>query len=410
MGVTWKKVEKNIYQCAENPKKYKVVLYFGRDERNKLISSSKVIEGNLTEARKVLKLHEAELAKKTAQKPTKVTLQELLDNWNSNIGDVQNVETTQTSTRNLQRHMLEYFGDIRVDKLNTSVLRKYLAYLRAEKGLSAKTVNKHRTHLHTLFGYMMSEEEVYSIYKNPVDAIKPYPVEEFNHEIYSPDEARDLLVALRGSGRYDLEVAVNLAFWCGCRREEACALEWENVNLASREIKICQVRTTAKGSVVERKSTKNKEIRMVGISDWLLDCLLRVKNRQEQMKEYLREEYFAERNYVFCHDDGRPWNPNSLSNQYKAFLEKNGFKRIRYHDLRHTNLSMLMTKMSAVDVAKIGGHKQVSTTTNIYGHSFDGSVERAAETMNDIMGDVLEKDRSKSMIVDVITVGKKNAK
>ena len=407
MGVTWKKVEKNIYQCAENPKKYKVVLYFGRDERNKLISSSKVIEGNLTEARKVLKLHEAELTKKTVQKPTKITLQELLDNWNCNIGDVQNVETTQASTRNLQRHMLKYFGDIRVDKINTSLIRKYMAYLKKEKGLSSKTVNKHRTHLHTLFDYMISEEEIYGIYKNPVDAIKPYPVEEFNHEIYSPDEARELLIALRESGRCDLEVAVNLAFWCGCRREETCALEWHNVDMENREMKICQVRTTAKGSVIERKSTKSKEIRMVGIPDWLFDCLMRVKTRQEQMKELLQEEYFSERDYVFCHDNGRPWNPNSLSNQYKDFLEKKGFKHIRYHDLRHTNLSMLMTKMSAVDVAKIGGHKQVSTTTNIYGHSFDDSVERAAETMNDIMGEVLEKDSSNSMIVDVITVGKK---
>lgn len=409
MGVTWKKVEKNIYQCAENPKKYKVVLYFGRDERNKLISSSKVIEGNLTEARKVLKLHEAELTKKTVQKPTKITLQELLDNWNCNIGDVQNVETTQASTRNLQRHVLEYFGDIRVDKINTSLIRKYMAYLKKEKGLSSKTVNKHRTHLHTLFDYMISEEEIYGIYKNPVDAIKPYPVEEFNHEIYSPDEARELLIALRESGRYDLEVAVNLAFWCGCRREETCALEWHNVDMENREMKICQVRTTAKGSVIERKSTKNKEIRMVGIPDWLFDCLMRVKTRQEQMKELLQEEYFSERDYVFCHDNGRPWNPNSLSNQYKDFLEKKGFKHIRYHDLRHTNLSMLMTKMSAVDVAKIGGHKQVSTTTNIYGHSFDDSVERAAETMNDIMGGVLEKDSPNSMIVDVITVGKKKS-
>ena len=191
---------------------------------------------------------------------------------------------------------------------------------------------------------MISEEEIYGIYKNPVDSIKPYPVEEFNHEIYSPDEARELLIAVRESGRYDLEVAVNLAFWCGCRRVETCALEWHNVDMENREIKICQVRTTAKGNVVERKSTKNKEIRMVGILDWLFDCLMRVKKRQQQMKEFLYEEYFSERDYVFCHDNGRPWNPNSLSNQYKDFLEKNNFKHLRYHDLRHTNLSMLMTK------------------------------------------------------------------
>ena len=71
---------------------------------------------------------------------------------------------------------------------------------------------------------------------------------------------------------------------------------------------------------------------------------------------------------------------------------------------------MLMTKMSAVDVAKIGGHKQVSTTTNIYGHSFDDSVDRGVETMNDIMGEILEKDDSNSMVVEVITVGKKKSK
>lgn len=392
MAVTWEKIEANIYQCRENPKKFSVDLYYGRDDRGRIIKSKKVIEGNLTEARKFLRNHESQRDKKILQKPNKVTLKELFDNWNTNIGDVQNVETTQASTRNLQRHMLEYFGDIRTDKLNTSLIRKYMAYLKMEKGLSAKTVNKHRTHLHTLFDYMMSEEEIYGIYKNPVDAIKPYPVEEFNHEIYSPEEARDLLVALRLSGRYDLEVAVNLAFWCGCRREETCALEWENVDLGNREIKICQVRTTAKGTVVERKSTKNKEIRTVGIPDWLYDCLKRVKHRQEEMREVLQGEYHADREFVFCHDNGNPWNPNSLSNEYKVFLEKNGFKHIRYHDLRHTNLSMLMTKMSAVDVAKIGGHKQVSTTTDIYGHSFDDSVERGMVTMNEIMDEVLKKN------------------
>lgn len=391
MAVKWMKVEANIYQDSENPKKFRVDLYFGRDERGKIIKSKKVVEGNLTDARKYLRNHESQRDKKILQKPTKITLNELLDNWNSNIGDVQNAETTQTSTKNLQRHMLEYFGDVRVDRLNTSSVRAYMAYLKKEKGLSAKTVNKHRTHLHTLFDYMISEEEIYGIYKNPVDAIKPYPVEEFNHEIYSPEEAKGLLLALRKSGRQDLEIAVNLAFWCGCRREETCALEWENVNMEGREIKICQVRTTAKGTVVERKSTKNKEIRMVGIPDWLYECLARTRRRQEEMRELLQGEYYAERGFVFCHDNGRPWNPNSLSNQYKEFLKKNGFKHIRYHDLRHTNLSMLMTKMSAVDVAKIGGHKQVSTTTDIYGHSFDDSVERGTEAMNDIMGDVLKK-------------------
>ena len=396
MAANWNKVEKNIFQNEENPRKFRVELYFGRDERGKMKKSRKVIEGTLKDARNYLKIHEANMLKGTVQKPSKATLQLLFDNWNTYVGDVQNAETTQTSTRNIQRHMLEYFGDIRVDKISTSLIRKYLAYLKSDKGLSSRTVNKHRAHLHTLYNYMLTEEDIYGIYKNQVDGIRPYPEEEYNYEIYSPDEAKDLLIALRLSGRHDLEIAVNLAFWCACRREEVCALDWKNVHLDVREIKICEVRTTAKGKVIERSSTKNKEIRMVGIPDWFYDCLMLLKAHQDEMRKAFGDTYYKGKDYVFCHNDGTPWHPNSLSREYKTFLEANNFKIIRFHDLRHTNLSMLMTKLSAVEVAKLGGHKQVSTTVDIYGHAFDGTIDHGIDTMNDIMGSVMSGDNEQS--------------
>lgn len=105
---------------------------------------------------------------------------------------------------------------------------------------------------------------------------------------------------------------------------------------------------------------------------------------QQEMKCLLGEEY-EDRDFVFCHDNGVPWHPNSLSREFKSFLAANGLPEIRYHDLRHTNLSMLMTKMSAVDVAQLGGHKQVSTTTNIYGHSFNHTTEKGVEALEEVM-------------------------
>lgn len=39
----------------------------------------------------------------------------------------------------------------------------------------------------------------------------------------------------------------------------------------------------------------------------------------------------------------------------------------------------------------VGAGEKISTTTDIYGHSFDDSVERAAEAMDEIMGEVLEE-------------------
>lgn len=82
-------------------------------------------------------------------------------------------------------------------------------------------------------------------------------------------EARNMLK------RHDVEFAVNLAFWCACRREEACALKWENVNFKDRTIKICEVRTTAMGKVEERNTTKNGVVRKVGMVEWLENILLR---------------------------------------------------------------------------------------------------------------------------------------
>ena len=385
MAVKWEKVEKNIYRSTEEKNKYRIDLYFGRDCNNKIKKSSKVVYGTLTEARKQLALHEAGLARGEVKAPVRITIQQLIDDWNRLVGDIKNTETTQTSTRNIQKHIVAYFGEnSRIDKITVTQIRDYMAYLKTEKALSAKTINKHRTHLHTLFAYAICDPERYGIIRNPIDAIQPFTVEKFDHVIYSSEEAKELLLALRKSERLDLEIAVNLAFWCACRREETCALKWENVNMTEKIIKICEVRTTARGKVVERQSTKNKEIRFVGIPDWLFQTLVRLSRFQAEMKELYGSDYYDE-GYVFCHPDGKPWHPNSLSVAYKEFLEKNDFKVIRYHDLRHTNLSMLMTKMSAVDVAKIGGHKQVSTTTDIYGHSFDDSVERGMETMNSIM-------------------------
>lgn len=42
-----------------------------------------------------------------------------------------------------------------------------------------------------------------------------------------------------------------------------------------------------------------------------------------------------EKDYVFCHIDGKPWHPNSLSNEFKKFLIQNNLRQIRYHDLRY---------------------------------------------------------------------------
>lgn len=315
----------------------------------------------------------------------KCTLGQLAEDWNTNINHVRNTRTTWIFTANIQKHIFSFFGtDFRLNDMTPKKIMEYMAFLKKEKNFSNNTINKHRTHLTTLLEYALMNDEVYGLQVNPVRKVKPLKVQQYLYHIYEPDEAREVLLKLKKSDSIGLEVAVSMALYCGCRREEVCALRWENVDMYKRIIIICEVRTTAGKEIVKMNHTKNNMVRQIGIPDALYEILQRAKKIQEENREKMGTKY-QDLGFVLCEDDGSPWHPNNVTKRWARFIKANDFRYIRYHDLRHTNLSLLMTRMSAVDVAKLGGHKKVSTTTNIYGHSFNNAVEKGRKTINELL-------------------------
>lgn len=319
---------------------------------------------------------------------TKHTLMELIKDWNTNVNYVRNTRTTWTFTANIQKHIFSFFGkDYLLEKITPKKVMEYMAFLKKDKRFSNNTINKHRTHLMTLFEYMLVNDDIYCLQMNPVRKVKPLKVQQYLHHIYQPEEAREVLQVLKKSNLLGLEVAVSLALYCGCRREEVCALRWANVDMCNRVITICEVRTTAGKEIVKMNHTKNNTVRQIGIPDALYNVLNRAKKYQKEMRKKQGSQYQKDKDFVLCEDDGSPWHPNNVTKRWARFIDANDLRYIRYHDLRHTNLSLLMTKMSAVDVAKLGGHKKVSTTTNIYGHSFNNAMEKGVKTINELLSE-----------------------
>ncbi len=320
-----------------------------------------------------------------AEKVNECTLGELVEDWNTNVNYVRNTKTTWKFTSNIQKHVFTFFGkDFKIKDMTAKKIMEYMGFLKKEKNFSNNTINKHRSHLMTLFEYALMNDEVYGLQVNPVRKVKPLKVQQYFYHIYEPDEAREVLLELKKADSIGLEVAVSMALYCGCRREEVCALRWENVDLYKKIIIICEVRTTAGKEIVKMSHTKNNMVRQIGIPDALYEILQRAKKIQKKNREKLGAKY-QDLGFVLCEEDGSPWHPNNVTKRWARFVKANDFRYIRYHDLRHTNLSLLMTKMSAVDVAKLGGHKKVSTTTNIYGHSFNNVVEQGRKTINELL-------------------------
>jgi integrase len=73
--------------------------------------------------------------------------------------------------------------------------------------------------------------------------------------------------------------------------------------------------------------------------------------------------------YVFVRADGRPIHPDTPSKLMKAFADKAGVPRLRFHDLRHTHATLLLSSGAPdYEVGHRLGHVNPTVTRNIYAH------------------------------------------
>lgn len=96
--------------------------------------------------------------------------------------------------------------------------------------------------------------------------------------------------------------------------------------------------------------------------------------------EILLEMIPKKEKYLFC-----AVNKNSITGWFIKWLEQNNFRRIRFHDLRHTHASILLYK--GVDIKTISerlGHSDILTTLNIYTHIIAEQPQRVSDILDDL--------------------------
>ena len=79
---------------------------------------------------------------------------------------------------------------------------------------------------------------------------------------------------------------------------------------------------------------------------------------------------------------GEPMHPNTPYHWLKGFCQETGQRFLGVHQFRHLNASLLIN--SGADVRTVSaslGHSQVTTTLNIYAHTFAEAQARAGEAV-----------------------------
>lgn len=349
-------IEKNI-SYDDKRDRYYVSMDYGKDEAGKRHQVREVFRTK-KEAQARLAKFTLEV-KQSADKviPSKTTLAEYCNYWLTVEKD-SIARTTRHGYRNIiDKHIVPSLGSKALQAVSREDIK---TYLKAKgEALSANTVRKHYDLLNSVFQAAVLNGR---ITRSPLTSVQPVKYSKAKANIYSDTELKTLFAKVKGNR---LEVAVNLAGRMGLRRGEVCGLRWCDVDLEAKSLYICNTITQAGNEKAIEKAPKSESsTRTLAIPAPLLSILCQVQEAQAKDKEFFGPAYQGD--YVFCWPDGRPYSPNYLSDLFSKFLEDNGLRHIRFHDLRHSFATLAVNQASVYDVSLALGHANTRITEDIY--------------------------------------------
>ena len=295
-----------------------------------------------------------------------LTVSEYLSRWLSSIKGTMRVGSWKQYEMVVRVHVNPALGTLKLEKL-TALHVQSLYRQKLDSGVSPRRV----LYVHvTLHRALKQAVKWLLIPRNVTDAVeRPRPT---TREIEPLDEeqVRRLLEAARGNR---LEALYVLAVTTGLRQGEILGLQWKDIDFGRG---ILGVNRTIFGGVVNLPKTK-KSRRGIRLSKTALSKLSEHKSRQNGSE------------WVFCTRSGKPIDCTNLTKQsWKPLLKKAGLPHKRFHDLRHTCATLLLTKgVHPKVVQELLGHSSISVTLDTYSHVLPNMQEKAMRAMDDVFED-----------------------
>jgi integrase len=294
-------------------------------------------------------------------------------------GHTDLVRTYERYEEILRLHVKPALGRLKLKALTPAHVQDFYRD-RLDNGFSPATVQKIHVILHKALSQAVSWSLVPRNAGEAVRAPRPAPKE---LQPLSPDEARRLLETAGGDR---LEILYVLAIHTGMRQGELLGLKWENVDLAANAIRVRHTLLRTKGRVILGEPKTKKSRRTVHLTGAASRALEEHLERQLKIMEHLGDLY-RDQGLVFTTEVGTPINPSNLRKRsFAPLLRKAGLPRLRFHDLRHTCATLLLSKnIHPKYVQELLGHATVSITLDTYSHVLPGMGNQVADAMEDVL-------------------------
>jgi integrase len=304
------------------------------------------------------------------------TVGRYLADWITTVKPSIRVQTWMHYEQYLRLHAVPRLGRLSLARLD----RRHLHELYAEKlreGLSPTTVR----HLHAALRRALADAVRWGmIARNPAAVVTPPRAARHEIRPLTPEQARALLGACAGERLGALYV---LALTTGMRRGELLGLRWADVDLVVGVLGVRATLYRAEGKLVLAEPKTARSRRLIHLTPEAVAALRAHRDRQLQERLQLGPAWDAH-DLVFANELGRPVEAqNMIRRSFYPLLERAGLPRIRFHDLRHSTATLLLTGgVHPKVVSEILGHATVGITLDIYSHVLPAMHREAVGAMS----------------------------
>lgn len=366
-----------------------VINYYEQGKRKqKSIALGMRVKGNKRKAEARCKELLAEWEQRLALNNSEMLFVDFMKEWlehhKNNIAVSSYTEYKKTIDRIIIPYFEEYENGLTLFDLEPSHIQRFYDYRIKEHNTGARTIVRYHANIHKALDYAVRMKR---IAENPADSVELPKVVMPEAKFYSADELRTLIVKTAGT---PMEPVIRLAAWFGLRRGEIIGLRWSSIDF---DAKILSISGTIKdksesGSKAYYSATAKTKtsLRSFPMNEEMVAYLMELKSQQDQrrsMKHYNHEWD----DFVCVWNNGDLLRPGYVTQTFPKLCEECGLRKLKLHELRHTNISLLLSEGANMKEVQVwAGHTNYNTTANTYAHVLVNSKAKLTNSISSILG------------------------
>lgn len=295
-------------------------------------------------------------------------------------------ETTYRTYKNLICSIISpYFAEkrIQLSDLKAHDIQEFYGYKMRHDNVSANTICHYHANIRRALEYAVKTERIKD---NPAARVDLPRKQKHVADFYTAEELKILLRAARGS---DIEPVVLIAAWFGLRRGEILGLRWSAIDFENCTITVRGALAWTTKLIYKETTKTQSSLRTLPMTKEAVNYFRDLQKRQQQNMRKLGKHYLDEwKDFVCVHKNGAIMRPDYVSRHFPKLCEQCGLRKLHLHELRHSNISLLLSAGASMKEAQLwAGHSSYSTTADIYAHIEAKNKMRLSESIHALLAE-----------------------